>query len=247
MPLRSGKSKAAFSHNVEVEVAAGKPQKQAVAIAYSQSGEDVEIEEDCELEIDCALTGDAMLAMDRGARSKDVNGWMHVQNCRISKANVCPYLGSEIPGAESLGLEPTRVYYLYRDPAALAAAANTFERAPLMLDHLAVTAQTAQQAKIKRKIVGAISNVRWVAPYLIADLTIWDGEGIEAVESERQEQLSPGYHYRPQMNSGVSPDGERFDGSMLDIVANHLCLVDTGRTGPDVMVNDRMLTRVSVP
>lgn len=36
MPLEKGKSKAAFQHNVGKEVAAGKPTKQAVAIAYSE-------------------------------------------------------------------------------------------------------------------------------------------------------------------------------------------------------------------
>ena len=36
MPLEMGKSKEAFSHNVETEMNAGKPQKQAVAIAYSK-------------------------------------------------------------------------------------------------------------------------------------------------------------------------------------------------------------------
>jgi len=35
MPLKKSASKAAFSSNVKKEVAAGKPQKQAVAIAYS--------------------------------------------------------------------------------------------------------------------------------------------------------------------------------------------------------------------
>lgn len=39
MPLEPGKSKAAFKHNVETEIKAGKPQKQAVAIAYRESGE----------------------------------------------------------------------------------------------------------------------------------------------------------------------------------------------------------------
>jgi hypothetical protein len=39
MPLKSGKSKAAFSSNVKTEMKAGKPQKQAVAIAYSKAGE----------------------------------------------------------------------------------------------------------------------------------------------------------------------------------------------------------------
>jgi hypothetical protein len=40
MPLQSGSSRAAFEHNVGTEVAAGKPQKQAVAIAYREKGED---------------------------------------------------------------------------------------------------------------------------------------------------------------------------------------------------------------
>lgn len=35
MPLTKSTSKAAFSSNVKREIAAGKPQKQAVAIAYA--------------------------------------------------------------------------------------------------------------------------------------------------------------------------------------------------------------------
>ena len=36
MPLKTGKSRKSFAANVKTEMAAGKPQKQAVAIAYSQ-------------------------------------------------------------------------------------------------------------------------------------------------------------------------------------------------------------------
>jgi hypothetical protein len=330
MPLSSGKSKAAFSHNVEVEVAAGKPQKQAVAIAYAQqrkgdcaadelaqaeaelrqavsAGEQENAHQKAALseleatdaarmtpeaagymELDGAnKAGDCdkvkvpggvskklgccnefkpdkgatefrcgtckhvremvaqdsapRLAMDRAPtmRHKDINGWLHVKDCRISKANVCPYIGREIPNSEKLGLDPEKVYDLYRDAAALEASAASFERAPLMLEHLGVTAKSAQNPDIKRKIIGAISNVRWQAPYLVADLTVWDGEGIEAIESERQQELSPGYHYKPDMTPG-SMHGRPYHGRMLDIVANHLCIVDTGRTGPDVMVNDEL-------
>lgn len=38
MPLKAGKSKQVISANIATEVAAGKPQKQAVAIAYSKAG-----------------------------------------------------------------------------------------------------------------------------------------------------------------------------------------------------------------
>lgn len=255
MPLSSGKSKAAFSHNVEVEIAAGKPQKQAVAIAYSKkrgASDDLaaaqlalkeamaagqqEAEAQRKAKTEMGSDEAPRLAMDRAPtmRNKDINGWLHVKDCRISKANVCPYIGKEIPNSEKLGLDPEKVYHLYRDAAALEASAASFERAPLMIVHVGVTAENPN----KQKIIGAISNVRWMAPYLVADLTVWDGEGIEAIESERQQELSPGYHYKPDMTPG-SMHGQSFDGRMLDIVANHLAIVDTGRTGPDVMVNDK--------
>jgi len=39
MPLNKSKSQAAFQENVKTEIAAGKPPKQAVAIAYATKGE----------------------------------------------------------------------------------------------------------------------------------------------------------------------------------------------------------------
>ncbi len=49
MPLEQGKSEAAFEHNVKAEIEAGKPQKQAVAIAYSQqrAGDELARRVDC--------------------------------------------------------------------------------------------------------------------------------------------------------------------------------------------------------
>ena len=38
MPLKSGKGKKVISENIATEMHAGKPQKQAIAIAYSKAG-----------------------------------------------------------------------------------------------------------------------------------------------------------------------------------------------------------------
>lgn len=46
MPLEKGKSASAFKHNVEAEVHAGAPEKQAVAIAYKEKGEDARLQAD---------------------------------------------------------------------------------------------------------------------------------------------------------------------------------------------------------
>ena len=244
MPLSSGKSKAAFSHNIEVEMREGnKPQKQAVAIAYAKKRgdcsvemDDAEIEaDDCDVTPDSAMDSARRLAFDR--RMETIDGHLVVTDCNISKANVCPYLGSEIPNSEALRLEPSKIYMLYRDAAELQAAVKTYDRVPLMMQHVAVHADSPQQFLV----AGTVSNARFSHPFLKADLTIWTREGIDAVESGAQRELSCGYRYVAEMSPGTSPDGVKYDGRMTQIVANHVALVEAGRAGPDVMVADAML------
>jgi hypothetical protein len=170
-------------------------------------------------------------AFDR--RHTDVDGRLHVTDSILTTASVCPYLGREIPGCEALGLDPSRIYQLYRDADALKAALPQFENLPLMLQHVATSAANPQ----KQLIAGSISNARWQSGKVIGDLAIWDKEAIALVESGEQRELSCGYAYTPSMKTGRAPDGTPFDGRMLLLALNHCALVRQGRV-PGAAVND---------
>lgn len=177
-----------------------------------------------------------VLAFDRqSVRSVDADGRLHVALTNISKANVSPYYGSEIPGFSELGLDPTKVYNLWRDPAELEKGAKSFNNLPILRRHIQVSAD----APSKEDVVGSIgSDVTFNSPYLCASLCFWDSEAIAGIESGQLEELSPAYRYTPDMTPGNTPDGESYDGRMTNILGNHLATVEVGRTGKDVVVAD---------
>lgn len=178
----------------------------------------------------------AAIVYDRSLRTIDSDGRIRVEVCTLSKACISPYLGREIPGAAELGLEPDKVYSLYRDANELLKAAPTFSNLPLLIVHKAVSAAEPE----KRLVVGCTGDAFFEAPYLKSSLALWDAEGIAAVESGAQEQLSCGYRYKAVMIPG-SVDGEPYDGRMVDIEGNHVALVELGRIGPEAMVADSHL------
>ncbi len=175
------------------------------------------------------------LAMDRSSfRSKDKDGRLHVAISHISKANVCPYLGREIPGWRALGLDPDRTYQLYRDADELAKAALTFNNVPLLSEHVPVDALDHHP----ELVIGSTgTDAEFNAPYLDNSLVVWVARAISDIESEVSCEISSAYYYTPDMTPG-EVDGVPFDGVMRDIVANHVAIVPEGRAGPDVIVGD---------
>ena len=71
-----------------------------------------------------------LIAMDFKTtnRSYDEDGRLHVASSNISKGNVCPYLGREIPQWRELGLDLDHIYNLFRDLEELAAASWPINR-----------------------------------------------------------------------------------------------------------------------
>lgn len=178
------------------------------------------------------------LAFDRASlRSFDGNGRLQVKVSNISKANVCPYLGREIPNAEKLGLDPEKIYRLWRHPDELKKAAATFNNIPLLNIH---TPDFPGDPPRESRVGVTHSNAAFDGTYLTNGLSVWDNSAIAGIETEEQEELSSSYQYVADMTPGTTPTGEVYDGIMRDIVGNHVALVETGRAGSDVLVADSL-------
>lgn len=175
------------------------------------------------------------MALDRSsARTIDENGFMRVRDCPISKETVNPYRGDEIPDWQALGLDSERIYQVYRPGDELAAGADSFGGLPLDLDHHEESAETPQ----KEHRVGSVgTDVHFDGTYLRATLTVTDAKAIQAIESGEAREISCAYAFDPVVRAGDFK-GQSYDIVMTRIRGNHVALVDKGRAGPDVRVQD---------
>ena len=182
------------------------------------------------------LDTSVQLAYDRSLRRYDKEGRLHVELTPISKANICPYFGREIPGGFALGLEPDRIYQMLRAPDELAKGAQSSNNIQLLETHIGVTARDPK----KQETVGSTgTDAIFDAPYLKNSLVIWDKAAIDLIESDRKKELSCSYSYVADMTPGTYL-GLKYDGIMRDIAFNHVALVKDGRAGADVLVEDSL-------
>jgi len=176
----------------------------------------------------------ARLAFDRSVRSYDVDKRLHIAVANISKANICGYMGKEIPDADRLGLEPDKIYQLLRAPEELQKAVKSANNLQLLSEHTPVAADDHNpDLTVGSTGTDAVFN----DPYLQNSLVVWSKDAILGIESGDQKELSSGYRYRADMTPGTFK-GEPYDGVMRDIIFNHVALVKEGRAGADVVVGD---------
>lgn len=165
-------------------------------------------------------------------RQEDGNGFWLIKDNPISKVGVYPYLGREI-GAP----DPDKIYQVYRPEEELSSEETlaSFNLMPFIDDHefLGKDGTPAE----KKGVQGTTGeNTHFEFPYLKSNLRIFSGYLQGQIEGGKKE-LSPSYKCDYDFTPG------EFDGQVYDVVqrkirANHLALVDRGRTGRDVAVLD---------
>lgn len=174
----------------------------------------------------------------QSARSIDSNGFMRVANCPLTKEQVAPYLGREIPNFRSLGLEPDRIYQVYRPASELSkpSTINSVKGIPLLLDHAPVSPDDLREDQL----VGSLGDAaKWDGTYLRCNLNILAKKAQDHIKDHSMRELSLSYAYTPVIKAG-SFKGKHYDIVMKDIKANHLALVEAGRAGSDVRVCDSL-------
>lgn len=168
------------------------------------------------------------------AHEPDSVGRIHLARVPISKANVCPYRGAEIPKWQELGLNPDKVYQLLRDPQELQKAAATFNGIQVLHRHTPVSAMDHRPGDI----VGSTgTHAQFVDPYLYNSLSLWARQAIAGVEDKSKRELSSSYEYDADMRPGVY-QGAHYDGVMRNLRGNHVAIVTKGRAGPDVAIDE---------
>ena len=164
-------------------------------------------------------------------RVVDINGWITIKDNPILKAGIFPYLGSEIGQGE-----PTRVYKVLRSDEELSKpeTIKSFELVPLINEHFVLgELGTDTDDKPIDGIVG--ESIYFEAPYLKSNIKVF-GKHIKKLIEVGKIELSAGYSckYIPVENNSD------YDFIQTDIRANHLALVEAGRNGSDVAVQDAL-------
>ena len=172
-------------------------------------------------------------------RTVDDNGYLHVGISNITKEQVAPYLGSEIPGFEKLGLKPDEIYNVYRPASELSkpATVESLNGIPVLLKH----AEDSAEAPASNRVGSTGTDAKWEPPYLTNSLYIQDADAIRRINDGTMREISMGYFYTPVLRQGEF-EGEPYDVVMTDISCNHVALVEEGRAGHDVSVKDSTLT-----
>lgn len=172
-------------------------------------------------------------------RTVDDNGYLHVGISNITKEQVAPYLGSEIPDFEKLGLKPDEIYSVYRPASELSkpATVESLNGIPVLLKH----AEDSAEAPASNRVGSTGTDAKWEPPYLTNSLHIQDADAIRRINDGTMREISMGYFYTPVLRHGEF-EGEPYDVVMTDISCNHVALVEEGRAGHDVSVKDSTLT-----
>ncbi|EEA8775457.1 DUF2213 domain-containing protein [Campylobacter jejuni] len=170
---------------------------------------------------------------DLSKRTKDDNGYLIIKDNPIAKAGVFEYLLSELK--EGISENDDRVVKVYRPFNELVKIKETFANKPIKFNHVWV----GEEDNKADGAIGSIISVDKDNLMLKADLIIYNPDLINAIENDNLVELSPGYTGEEEEQAGRF-NGEDYEFIQKVVCVNHLAVVDRGRSGRDLKIQDSL-------
>lgn len=165
-------------------------------------------------------------------REKDSNGFLIVKDNPIAKAGVFDYLLSEV--FSQVEKDKDRIVRVCREFENLKANKDAFKGKPIKWDHFWV----GKDGKTQTADGAIFGEVRADEPYLKADLIIYNNDLIAKIEAGEVVELSPAYEANIEAIEGsYNGEGYSYLQKLKDV--NHLAVVETGRSGSDLKIQDK--------
>lgn len=167
------------------------------------------------------------------SRHKTPEGFLAVQGV-FARTGLQQYRAGEI----GLDGDPDRLVNVYRPPDQVFASSSmaSFANKPVTDDHPAELVDSGNHSRLAKGMSGAEVTRDGIAmrgTMLITDKTL-----VDKIENDGTIELSNGYTADYDLKPGVTPEGRPFESSQLNIVGNHIAVVDRGRCGPLCSIAD---------
>lgn len=177
------------------------------------------------------------------AKDVDINGFWSIKGNPVTKEGVFPYTGKQIDFNGSLGLEPNKLYNVYRPAAELSKeeTLESFNGVPLIDDHEMVGEGCTPYDD--RAAAGVLMNPRLSetnAGMIVGDFKIFS-EKLKNLIQQGKKALSLGYRCTYDAVKGIW-QGQTYDFIQRNMFGNHVALVNEGRMGSSVRVYDHKAT-----
>lgn len=172
-----------------------------------------------------------LLDSQKSKRSKDNNGYLIVKDNPIALSGVYDYLLSEVSETES-----DEVVKVCREFDDLKANKDLFKDKPIVWEH----EWTGEQGENQRADGAIVGDIEAKEGGLYADLIIYNSDLIKAIERGECYELSPGYEAEIIAENG-SYNGEHYDYKQLLQNVNHLAVVEQGRSGHELRIQDKSI------
>jgi len=157
-------------------------------------------------------------------------GYLLCENVPIGRTGWMDYLGQELPSAfnEPMG----KICQVYRSPDELFSKAtmSSFEGKSVTNTHPTANLDVNTTPMTER---GHIQNIRRDGDLLVADLFVKDAGLISSIQNNLMREVSCGYDC-----SWNKIEGEEDKYEQKNIIGNHLAIVENGRGGSRVAIQD---------